>query len=140
MKSILLAVAISCSALCAQGQSAASVQGQILAEDPHITKMLVGAQVGDLLRKTCPQVEARMFVVVSEMFALERYAKDLGQTDAQIKAFLKNPKEKARIRALANAYLQQAGATAGDSESHCRVARAEVAAQTVAGSLISVAP
>ncbi len=119
---------------------AASVLGQNLAEDAHVTKMLVAAQVGDLLRKNCPKAQARMFVVFSEMIALERHAKNLGLSDAEIKTFLRDPKEKARIRALSSDYLAQAGAKPGDVDSYCAVARAEVAAGTVVGSLIKVAP
>ncbi len=111
---------------------------QALADDAHVTEMLVAAQVGDLLRTTCPTASARMFVVLSEMLALETYAKSKGNDDAAIEAFLNSPAEKARIRALADAYLASAGAKAGDSASYCAAARAEVAAGTVAGSLIRV--
>lgn len=117
--------------------AAASFAG--LAEDQFITDKLVAAQVGDILRSTCPQVSARMFVVLSEMLALERRAKAGGHDDAAIRAFLKDRAQKQRIRALADAYLAKAGAKAGDSASFCAVARAEVAAQTMAGQLLRVA-
>ena len=116
----------------------AASQTSSLAEDAHITKMLVAAQVGDILRKTCPKVRARMFVVLSEMLALQRYAQDLGFDDAAIDAFLDDKAQKKRIRSLADAYLADAGWQSGDAALSCAVARAEVAAGTVAGSLMRV--
>ncbi len=117
---------------------AAPAFAEPLAKDAHVTKMLVGAQVGDILRNTCPQVSARMFVVMGELVALERHAKSKGHDDATIRAFLDSPTEKARIRKLADAYLANAGVKAGNVDSYCAAARAEVAAATVAGSLIRV--
>lgn len=119
---------------------ATAASAQSLREDAHVTEMLVAAQVGDILRNTCPQVSARMFVVLPEMFALQSYAKSKGHDDAAIQAFLDSPDEKARIRALADAYLVQAGGVLGDVASYCAVARAEVAAGSVAGRLIRVSP
>ncbi len=113
-------------------------RAQNLSQDAHVTQMLVAAQVGDILRNTCPAVSARMFVVLSEMVSLERHAKSKGNDDATIRAFLDSPTEKARIRALADAYLAKAGAQAGNVDSYCAAARAEVAAGTVAGGLIRV--
>jgi hypothetical protein len=125
-------------ALCAGPAHAA--RAEPLAQDDHVTTMLVAAQVGDILRGTCPQVSARMFVVLGEMVALERHAKSKGHDDAAIRAFLDSPDEKARIRALADAHLVAAGVVAGDIGSYCAAARAEVAAGSVAGSLIRVDP
>jgi hypothetical protein len=116
-----------------------SLFAQGLAQDDYVTQKLVAAQVGDILRKQCPDASARMMVVLSEMLALERHAKNNGHDDAAINAFLKDRAEKDRIRALANQYLQDAGAVEGDGQTYCDVARAEVAAQTMAGQLLRVA-
>jgi hypothetical protein len=140
MKHLFLLAALCCApqAILAQ-QPVQAVSFAGLAADEFITQKLVAAQVGDILRSTCPQVSARMFVVLSEMLALERRAKDSGHDDAAIRAFLKDRAQKQRIRALANDYLAKAGAKAGDSASFCAVARAEVAAKTMAGQLLRVA-
>jgi hypothetical protein len=113
---------------------------QALRDDAHITGQLVAAQVGDILRNTCPQASARMFVVMGELAALENYVRSKGHDEAAVRAFLDSAEEKARIRALADEYLAKAGATAGNVASYCAVARAEVAAGTVAGSLLRVSP
>lgn len=112
---------------------------QGLAQDDYVTQKLVAAQVGDILRNQCPDASARMMIVLSEMLALERHAKENGHDDAAINAFLKDRSEKDRIRALADQYLLDAGAVAGDGQSYCTVARSEVAAQTMAGQLLRVA-
>lgn len=135
MKHLLTAAFIMGMVLPAQGAVA-----QSLRDDAHITGQLVAAQVGDILRGTCPQASARFFVVLGELAALERYVRSKGHDEAAVRAFLDNADEKARIRALADAYLAKAGAKAGDVASFCAVARAEVAAGTVVGRLIRVSP
>lgn len=109
-----------------------------LRDNAHINDQLLAAQIGDILRKTCPDAGARMFVVYGKLRALERYAREQGYTEAEVRAFLKSKEEKARIRALANDYLAKAGAVPGDPESYCRVARDEVARGTLTGQLIWV--
>ncbi len=116
--------------------AAAPAHAAGLETDAHVTEKLVAAQVGDILRNTCPSISARRMVVLSEMFALERHAKAAGNTDAEIRAFLKSKTEKKRIKTLALAYLKKAGAVAGDVDSYCTVGRAEIAAKTTAGKLL----
>lgn len=118
--------------------AAGPARAQALRDDAHVTDMLVAAQVGDILRNTCPQVSARMFVVLAEMLALENHAKAAGNDTAVIRAFLKSPDEKARIKTLADDYLAKAGALPGDVGSYCTAARAEIAAKTTAGKLIKI--
>jgi hypothetical protein len=114
----------------------APVHAVSLPDDPHVTRQLVAAQVGDIIRTICPTISARVFVVVSEIWALERHAKAAGHTDADIRAFLDSPSEKQRIKTLALDYLRKAGAKTGDVESYCKVGRDEIANQTVTGSLL----
>lgn len=109
-----------------------------LRDNAHINAQLLAAQIGDILRKTCPDAGARMFVVYGKLRALERYAREQGYTEEEVRAFLKNKDEKARIKGLANEYLAEAGAVPGDPESYCMVARDEVARGTLTGQLIWV--
>jgi hypothetical protein len=110
-----------------------------LRDEAHINAQLLAAQIGDILRKTCPAASARMFVVLGKLRALESYARAQGYGEAEVKAFLRDKGEKARIRGLAEDYLAAAGAVPGDAESYCRVAREEVARGTLVGELIRVA-
>ena len=109
-----------------------------LAQERHINSELLAAQVGDILRKTCPAASARMFVVLNRLNALEAYARSKGYTEAEVKAFLKDRTQKARIRAEAEAWLAKAGAVKGNPESYCRVARDEVRKRSAVGSLLRV--
>ena len=108
-----------------------------LNKNAHITESLVAARSADIIRKTCGSISARMFTVYQKLNALEQYARDQGYTEDEVKAFLKDKAEKARINKLADAYLAAAGAVAGDEESYCKAGRDEIAKATLAGSLLS---
>ena len=107
-----------------------------LNKEARINSTLIAGQVGDTIRKTCPSISAKMFVVLGELNALEDYARGQGYSEAEVKAFLKDKTEKARIKAAAAAYLKQAGAVEGDAETYCTVGRAEIEKGTLAGSLL----
>ncbi|NBZ87539.1 DUF5333 domain-containing protein [Stagnihabitans tardus] len=128
MRSLTLALILSLSA-------PAFAESKIAA-DAHVTDVLLAARVGDVIRNTCPSISARMFVVLGAMSDLKAYAIAQGYSEAEVKAFLKDPAEKARIKALAASYLAKAGAKEGDVESYCVAGRAEIAAGTLAGSLL----
>lgn len=107
-----------------------------LNQEAHINASLVAGKVGDTIRKTCPSISAKMFVVLQKLNELEDYARGKGYAEADVKAFLKDPAEKARIKSLAQDYLTKAGAVSGDAESYCKVGRDEIAKGTLAGSLL----
>lgn len=104
--------------------------------EKHINDSLVAGRVGDVIRSTCPSISAKMFTVLQKLNELEDYARAKGYAEADVKAFLKNKDEKARIKGLANDYLTAAGAVEGDVESYCKVGRDEIAKGTLAGSLL----
>jgi hypothetical protein len=113
----------------------------VLARDPlnqnkHITDSLVAGKAADTIRNTCSSISAKMFTALSKLSDLEDYARAQGYSEAEVKAFLKDKIEKARIKALANAYLKAAGAVEGDEESYCKAGRDEIAKDTLAGSLL----
>jgi hypothetical protein len=115
-----------------------SAQAQVaLNQNDHITQSLVAAKVADEIRNTCASISARYLVVFQKMGELEDYARAGGYTETEVRAFLKDKGEKARITALAQAYLTEAGAVPGDEESFCLAGRGEIAAETLAGSLLS---
>jgi Family of unknown function (DUF5333) len=120
--------------LCALAAPAAA-QPSDLAHDAHVTERLVAAKVGDTLRKACPDASVRWMKVWNEAEDLKAHARAAGHTEATVKAFLKDPDEKARINGLAADYLSQAGYT-NDAASACAVARAEIQQGTLAGGLL----
>ena len=107
-----------------------------LPQEAHINEQLIAGAEGDLIRKNCPAISARMLVVLDKLFALKSYAEAKGYTEAEVKAFLKDPDQKARVKGAAAEYLATQGAVAGDGESYCTVGRAEIAKGTLVGSLL----
>lgn len=107
-----------------------------LPEEAHINEQLIAAQAGDILRKTCPTISARMFVVWDKAFALRQYAIDKGYTEEEVRAFVKDPVQKARVRAAAEEILASSGAVPGDVESYCAAGKAQIAQGTLLGQII----
>lgn len=115
---------------------AASAAATPMAQDKHINDELRAGFAGDILRKTCPSISARMLVVVGRLYDLKSYAQSHGYTADDYDKFRKDPVEKARLKAEAAAYLAKAGAKPGDVESYCQVGRDEIAKNTPLGQLI----
>lgn len=109
---------------------------EALNKEAHINNALIAGRVADVIRNECSSISAKMFVVLAELNALEDYARGKGYSEAEVKAFLKNPTEKARIKASAADYLAKAGAKKGDEESYCKVGRDEIAKGSLTGSLL----
>ena len=107
-----------------------------LAQEYHINYSLMSAKAADRIRKTCPSISARMFVALGKARALKSYALNKGYSEPEVRVFLKNPKEKARVKAMAANYLKQQGAVTGDVQSYCRVGRAEISQKTLVGQML----
>lgn len=107
-----------------------------LANEPHATAMLVEARVADRVRRQCPSIDGRMLRAMSEARKLKAWANGQGYTDDEISSFLDSRAQKDRIYALAETRLQRNGAVEGRPESYCTAGRAEMAAGTLAGSLL----
>jgi Family of unknown function (DUF5333) len=107
-----------------------------LAEEPHINEQLMAAAVGDVIRNTCPSISARMVTVYFKAKELEKYARDAGYQEDEVKLFLKNKAEKARIKGMAAEYMAANGVVEGDVESYCVLGRAEIRKDSLIGSLL----
>jgi len=107
-----------------------------LAENERVAREFLAVAVGDAIRKNCPTVYARIFYVLRKANELERYALSLGYSEDDIEEMRKNPENKARLRALRDAYLAENGVVAGDAESYCRLGRREIENETLIGSLL----
>ena len=108
-----------------------------LNKEAHINEQLVAVVVGDTIRKTCPTISARMITVYIKAKKLEQYARDKGYSEAEVKVFLKDKAEKARVKGLAAAYIAKNGVVKGDTDSYCRLGRAEIEKGSLIGSLLS---
>lgn len=119
------------------GATAATAQAAVpLAQEPHINQQLMAGAVGDAIRKSCPSISARMVTVYFKMKELENYARKAGYREAEVKVFLKDAAEKARIKGMAADYMAANGVIEGDVESYCTLGRAEIAKGSLIGSLL----
>ncbi len=107
-----------------------------LSENAYINDRLIQARVADRIRKECPSINARFAYAYGQARALKKYAEDQGYTDAQIDTFLDSPADKTRVKAAAEAYLKANGVVAGNAATFCALGKKEIAAGSVAGSLI----
>lgn len=107
-----------------------------LQQEQHINDSLRAGRIGDVIRKTCPTISARMFTVLGKIEDLKRYALSKGYSRDEVEAFIKDPDQKARLRAEAAAYLQKAGAVEGQPETYCAVGEAEIAKGSLIGELL----
>ena len=107
-----------------------------LAEEPHINEQLMAAAVGDVIRNTCPTISARMVTVYFKVKELEKYARNAGYQEDEVKAFLKDKSEKARIKAMAADYMAANGVVEGDVDSYCSLGNSEIAKDSLIGSLL----
>ena len=130
MKTLIISLVL------ASGLAMPAAARTALSENAHITESLVAGRVGDTLRKECPTISARLITAYSKLKELEKFARAQGYTEDEVKTFMKDPAEKARIKALAADYLTAAGAVEGDAESFCAAGQAEIAKGTLAGSLL----
>ena len=122
--------------LALSGISAPMRAATSLAEDQHITHSLMSAAVGDVIRKNCPSISARIFVAFSKVKELERYALGLGFSKAEIDAFISSKSERKRIRQATEDYLQKNGVVEGKKETYCSLGRAEIADGSLIGQLL----
>jgi len=119
------------------GATAATAQAAVpLNEEPHINESLVAVAVGNAIRKTCPTISARMLVALSKGRDLQNYALEKGYTKDEMEAFLDDKTEKARVTGLAADYMAANGVVEGDVETYCTLGRAEIAKDSLIGSLL----
>lgn len=107
-----------------------------LREDRLIMGQLLAAAVGDEIRRNCPEISARMFVVWRQALALERRARALGFSDEEIQRFVNARDEQARLMALRDAYLAEHSVKQGDQDSYCTLGHKEIAAKSPIGLLL----
>jgi hypothetical protein len=107
-----------------------------LNQEKHVNDTLISAGIADQIRKNCSSVNARMLRALSRAKKLEQYARDLGYTEAEVKAFLRSPTEKKRVKDAINNYLAENGVVKGDEAAYCSLGRAEIAKRSLVGQLL----
>ncbi len=107
-----------------------------LPKEYHINQSLMSAKVADTIRKTCPSISARMLVALGKANALKSYAVSKGYKEDEVRAFLKDPVEKARVKGIAADYLKSHGAVVGNAESYCTLGHDEIAKKSLIGQML----
>lgn len=127
------ALPIALAALIGTGAQALEPLGQ----NKYVVDRLVAARIADRIRKTCSEeIGARMLKALSEASALQSWAVKQGYPKADIKSFIKDKTEKHRIYDVAERYLAANGAKGSDVAGFCALGKKEIAAGSIAGSLI----
>ncbi len=97
-----------------------------LRDVPEIDGTLLAVGIADEIRKNCPDISARMIKAIGVVKSVGARARDMGYTDAEIDAYRKSDREKARLRAKRDAYLKAGGVKAGSSDAYCTLGRTEI--------------
>lgn len=109
-----------------------------LRDVPVIDDGLFTIGVADIIRQTCPQISVRMFRAMMFVSNLEKQARALGFTEAEVEAHIDSKAEKARMRARGDAYFAANGTAVGDVDGLCALGRIEVERQSAIGQLLRV--
>ncbi|MEM6889951.1 MAG: DUF5333 domain-containing protein [Pseudomonadota bacterium] len=130
------------SALCAFAIIFAFAAGTVVAQArpalrdvPQIDNGLFTIGLADRIRKTCPEISARMLVALGELSSLQRLARDMGYTRDEVETHLDSEAEKDRLRARASAYFEDRGLNE-DVAGHCALGRSEIAQNSAVGRLL----
>ena len=129
LKSLILAVPLALT-----GLSAPAAALPPLGEQEYVTGRLMAARVADRIRRTCPDLSARLIYAYGEARALKRWAEGQGYPDDEIEAYLDDRAEKKRIYAMAEEYLTENGAV--DEAGFCALGQAEIAKKSYIGSFL----
>ncbi len=127
-----LMMALLCTALMATSVAAKPPLREVAAIDDA----LLDLGVADIIRKQCPDINARMVKAVSYVWGVKAQAKKLGYSDAEIDAYVDSDAEKARMRARGAAFFKAKGVDTSDPQSYCALGRAEIQKSSRIGSLL----
>ena len=107
-----------------------------LHENPVVVKGFYAIGLADEVRKNCDSISPRLLTAYNYLKSLERYARDIGYTEAQIEELVDNKEEKEKLRAQIRADLAERGETPKNPEGYCTVGLEEIAKGSAAGKLL----
>ena len=109
-----------------------------LRDNDYINDRLLVAAIGDQIRRNCPSISERRWVVRSEALSLLNHALGLGYDRATIDAYLTDEDARTWMAGRRDAWLAANGAVEGDADSYCRIGLREIERGTFLGSLMRV--
>ena len=107
-----------------------------LRDVPEIDNALLDLGIADHIRKECPSISARMIKAITYVRGLEKKAKGLGYSKAEIEAYTDSDTEKARMRARGADFFAAKGVDTSDPQSYCALGNAEIQKGSRIGSLL----
>ncbi len=107
-----------------------------LREVAVIDNGLMAVAIADAIRKSCDNIDARLFRAYSALSTLKTLARERGYTEKEVERYVTSKDEKARMKAKAEAFLQENGVAPGDSAALCRFGQREIQSQTEIGQLL----
>lgn len=107
-----------------------------LREVAVIDDALFDLGLADRIRKNCPTINARMFKAIGFVRGLEKKARDMGYTQAEIDAYTDSDADKDRLRARAARFFAARGVDPTIPESYCAVGLEEIQKSSRIGSLL----
>ncbi len=107
-----------------------------LREVAEIDDALFDLGLADIVRKNCPVISARMLRAVGYVRGLEKKARALGYTEAEIEAYTDSDAEKDRLRAKAATFFKAKGVDTSNPQSYCALGLQEIQKSSRIGSLL----
>ena len=107
-----------------------------LREVAAIDDALFDLGIADRIRKNCPSIHARLFRAIRYVRNLEKEARALGYTQAEIDADTDSDADKERLRTKAAAFFEDRGVDTSDPESYCALGLEEIQKESRIGSLL----
>lgn len=107
-----------------------------LQDDQVIEDGLRVVAIGKMLQRNCEAISPRRLKALSFALSLQRRARKMGYSDAEIDAYLDSEADKARIKAGARRYLEARGVEFENPSSFCTVGRGEIQNATNVGQFL----
>ncbi len=108
-----------------------------LSDIEYVSEGLITAGTVIVLADECPDVSIRLIKGYFYLLSLKRHARDLGYSAQEIEAYIDDKQEKARLEQITLDRLAKKGVQAGQSDSYCAVARAEISQDSEIGKLLT---
>lgn len=102
----------------------------------RIDNALLDLGIADRIRKNCPSISARLLKAVGYARGLEKEARALGYSKAEIEAYTDSDTEKTRMKARGAAFFKSKGVDTSDPQSYCALGMAEIQKGSRIGSLL----
>ena len=116
---------------------AASAEVPPLGQVERITEGLIDTAIAYEIGEVCESINGRKIAGIAFLWSLHSEARRLGYSREEIEAFVDDDVEKDRLEAIARERLAGMGAVEGSPNTYCEVGRAEIAAGSQVGKLLS---